>query len=297
MSAHWRLWRGAPAVALLAAALSGAATAGTRHIALLADTLVKSGSAGSGPALSPHPWPGQPDALVLGGPQLTRALVQRTLSDPALRGHTLVLLLRGTTTAGTSAPPAWVVHSARGGSDALLDRERLITATDLHRWLASAGPAEVQLQLQASGAVEPLCSALVDVPPAVLQLQVRCSRAGGLVVADAAGAGAAAKALDLGAAPSFFYLLERGFRCQPAVPGAAPVASWVDRIEWPAGNAGGAGALRWGARCNDAGVALDPAAGPPRLSADGTLLLYQGRRYLRLAEPPAGDGLDPVPAR
>ncbi len=231
---------------------------------------------------------------MLGGPQLTRALVQRTLSDPALRGHTLVLLLRGTTTAGTSAPPAWVVHSSRSGSDALLDRERLITAADLHRWLASAGPAEVQLQLQASGPLEPLCSALVDVPPAVLQLQVRCSRAGGLVVA---GAGAATKALDLGAAPSFFYLLERGFRCQPAVPGAAPVASWVDRIEWPAGAAGGAGALRWGARCNDTGVALDPAAGPPRLSADGTLLLYQGRRYLRLAEPPAGDGIDPVPAR
>lgn len=254
------------------------AHAATRHIALLADTLSKSGTAS---VAASTPWPGQPDATVVSGPSLTRATVARLLGDPALRGQPLVLLLRGTTTAGPTAPPAWLVHSSRKGVDALLDRERLITAADLRGWIARSGASETTLIVEANGPADAFCASLGDTAPGAPRITVRCQRG------DAGGG--AAKSLDLGAPASFYYLLEPGFRCQPAMPGAATVASWVDRIEWP-GSA--ANALRWGSRCNDSGVALDPAVAAPRLSSDGELLLYHGRRYLRLAQPPAGDGFD-----
>lgn len=261
----------------LLAALSLPALAAPRAIALIADGLTKSGG---GAAAAGAAWPEQPDATVVSGPLLTRATVARLLSDRSLQGQPLLLLLRGTTTAGSAAPPAWLVHSSRRGADALLDRDRLITAADLRGWIAASGASSTTLLLQASGPSAAFCASLAATPPGAPRISVSCQQDGG-------GGTAAAKALDLGAPGTFYYLIEPGFRCQPPMPGAAPVASWVDRIEWAPGNT-----LRWGSRCSDGGVALDPALAAPRLSSDGELLIYNGRRYLRLAQPPAGDGFD-----
>ena len=313
--------------ALLLLACAGAllwpvaqAAAAPRYIALVADQLTKSGETGTGidtAAAAAEPeakWRGLRGSTVISGATLTRATTERVLSDRALRGRQVVVLLRGVTTAGPSGPPAWLVHSSLSGPDALLDPARLITAADLRGWLARSGAASTVVFIEGSEGVGALCADLAAPARRKLVLTAWCHRSG---AAASAGLGAwlagmpahpsrvaqvfsdgfrgmpeapvAAKGLagiEL-AAPSY-YLLRRGYTCRPLMPGAADVLSWVDRIEWPAAGP----AVRWGSRCNDNGMEIARTDPELRMSSDGTLLLYRGLRYLRLAQVPPGDGFE-----
>lgn len=132
-----------------------------RYIALIADELTKSGEAMASTTAEPEAtWRKLRGAAVINGAALTRSSVARVLGDKGLRGRRVVLLLRGTTTAGPSAPPAWLVHSQLKGADALLDRDRLITAADLRGWLARSGAARVAVFVEGSDGVDALCTEL-----------------------------------------------------------------------------------------------------------------------------------------
>ncbi len=157
-----------------------APTQAPRFIALTADGLTKSGeaaaaadTAGREPEAS---WSAAREATVMNGATLTRESVSRLLSDPALRGRHVVLLLRGLTTAGPSGPPAWLVHSQRSGADALLDRERLITAADIRGWLARSGASDTVLFIEGGEGVETLCASLAAPKHDGLRLAAWCQR-------------------------------------------------------------------------------------------------------------------------
>ena len=287
-----------------------------RFIALVADQLTKSGETGTDTAATEPEatWRGLRGSTVISGATLTRATAERVLSDRALRGRQVVVLLRGVTTAGPSGPPAWLVHSSLSGHDALLDPARLINATDIRGWLARSGAASTVLFIEGSEGVSALCADLAAPARRKPVLTAWCHRSGaaasaglgvwlagmpadpsrvaqvfsdsfrGLPEAQPAAKGLAGIELSV---PSY-YLLKRGHTCRPLMPGSADVLSWVDRIEWPANGP----AVRWGSRCNDNGIEIARNDPELRLSSDGALLLYRGLRYLRLAQVPPGDGFE-----
>jgi hypothetical protein len=117
---------------------------------------------------------------------------------------------------------------------------------------------------QATSALAPALAAGVPSEPA--------APAKGLVITDTRFASVEGKA---------FYLFKLGFTCTAPVPGSAPVASWLDKIEVIDGKL-----IRWGTRCNGEGLPLPPAeAASAKLGADGLTLTIGGTLYHRSGQP------------